>query len=100
MAHTKGPWSFSKRGQRVYGGITNGRNIAQISVIPEFEANGRLIAAAPDMLEALRKFAAIEIWLDGPHVTENMPNGYSDPQLWREHVFAARRAIAAATGEV
>lgn len=61
--------------------------------------DANLIAASPDLLEALRKFAAIEIWLDGPHVTENMPNGYSDPQLWREHVFAARKAIAAATGE-
>lgn len=100
--HTPGPWTAN--GSHIYA--PDGSIIAQVhnsgardSDYP-LMANRDLMSAAPDMLKALRKFAAIEIWLDGPHVTENMPNGYSDPQLWREHVFAARKAIAAATGEV
>lgn len=52
--HTSAPWSFSKRGQRVYGGITNNVMIAQVGINPEWQANARLIAAAPELLEALK----------------------------------------------
>lgn len=52
--HTKGPWAFHKRGQRVYGGRLDSVLVAQLSINPEFEANGRLIAAAPDLLAALK----------------------------------------------
>ena len=52
--HTQGPWQFHKRGQRVYGGKVDGVMIAQVSINPQWEENGRLIAAAPEMLDALQ----------------------------------------------
>lgn len=52
----------------------------------EVEANARLIAAAPELLEALEQFVA---WVDAP-----CESAFSDSQL-----ASARAAIAKATGE-
>lgn len=62
--HTKGPWEYD--GELVWaeslGGyvanpntedMTDGRLIAKIVSQDEIDANGRLIAASPEMLEAL-----------------------------------------------
>lgn len=46
---TPGPLSFSKRGQRIYGGKTGGVNIAQINLNPQFEPNGRGMAMWQDL---------------------------------------------------
>lgn len=52
--HTPGPWSFSKRGQRVYGGKNRNIPIAQVRLDdPSWEANGQLMAAAPETLASL-----------------------------------------------
>ena len=51
--HTPGPWVFHRRAQRIYGSKIGGEKIAQIGINPDWEANARLIAAAPDLLEAL-----------------------------------------------
>lgn len=58
QAHTPGPWVRSRHGQ-LFG--ANGRQvevwdagIAWASRSPETEANARLIAAAPELLEALQ----------------------------------------------
>jgi hypothetical protein len=63
-AHTPGPWhtSVTHLGAAVDIGAANGANIALVSGpaengADEFKANARLIAAAPDMLEALRDCA-------------------------------------------
>ena len=60
-AWTPGPWAFHKRGQRVYGGKTGGMDVAQVRINPDFEANGHLIAAAPDLYAALEM---AQLWLD------------------------------------
>lgn len=62
------------------------------------EADAHRFAAAPELLEALEKFASIEIGSDANCRVEIVPNGYSDPALWRQHVEAARAAIAKAKG--
>jgi hypothetical protein len=53
--HTEGPWSTNHVG---FTHAKNGACIAEvgIDVLPfeEVEANGKLIAAAPDLLEALQ----------------------------------------------
>ena len=60
MKHTKGEW-FAKEGQ-IYP-VETGKTLALIPYFDEDdkeqEANARLIAAAPDMLEALQK--AVEV---------------------------------------
>lgn len=62
--HTPGPWSYENEGQTVYvGNQIEGRWIAQVrgwgwlqklkNGEEVQDANGRLIAAAPELLEAL-----------------------------------------------
>lgn len=48
-----GDWNFHKRGQRIYGGKTEQLRIAQVHLCPEFDANGRLMAASKPMYDAL-----------------------------------------------
>lgn len=53
--HTKGPWEFD--GEYVWADSVKGYvadpNMEDVPNAEEREANGRLIAAAPEMLEAL-----------------------------------------------
>ncbi len=103
--HTPGPWAVSKG----YDGslsvsATKSFRINNISagtpvicdVYPHLdadgfsgEANARLIAAAPDLLEALLGMLAID--------QENHQRGHDDDDVCKE-VQTARAAIAKATG--
>jgi hypothetical protein len=67
--HTKGPWSVITRGSRQYpergiGKLMPSKSFMPIAVIdgeledPEIEANARLIAAAPELLEACKAMVA------------------------------------------
>lgn len=70
MAHTKGPWSFTRSKKKVEWLISSsaGKVIATVAArfhsfthpMPEEEANANLIALAPDMLVALE--AEEEFW--------------------------------------
>ncbi len=56
--HTPGPWRIGDAGNTVFGPKTDRpspQTIATLSVI-DHEANGRLIAAAPEMLELLKEW--------------------------------------------
>lgn len=85
--HTPGPWSVDEPHQvwaesaGEYVAITQ---VEEWETLPrdQVEANARLIAAAPDLLEALKAFA-----------NEIVPNNPNDP-LW----VNARAAIAKAEG--
>lgn len=98
MTHTKGPWTAVARtnayieieapGQIGY----MAKKVAMLSM-PNHEANARLIAAAPDLLEAL-KIASDWMIKIGP----NAETGTSD---WNQHCQDLVRigdAIAKATG--
>jgi hypothetical protein len=81
---TPGPWRVA-RGRAVYS-VEDGEGfaVAQMWSDPAIqEANARLIAAAPDMLEALREVADLE---PGHFATASAAKGI------------ARAAIARATG--
>lgn len=82
--HTPGPWSFDGPLSSiiVWGAEPDIRVCFMTSDGPA-KANARLIAAAPDLLEALRAFIAEA---DAGHVTIETDK-------------AARAAIARATGE-
>lgn len=68
-AHTPGPWYIDRTGehygQRPYGIRAGERGLTRRNIVnwggfaapasPETEANARLIAAAPDLLEALTR---------------------------------------------
>ena len=94
--HTPGPWVLENRGYKFIvskpgdGYITRDVCRMDASTMSAFaqEANARLIAAAPDLLEALKKIAAIENRMFG-----------SDWEEIDEAREIARAAIAAAEGE-
>ena len=94
--HTPGPW-FTTR-PTSYGTIyvearLRGSTLQEVASVgptetsDQQEANGRLIAAAPELLKALRELVALEA--DGKHASE------SSIEPWER----ARAAIAKATGE-
>jgi hypothetical protein len=81
--HTPGPW-------HVYEGCVYDADNAELSHCPG-EADARLIAAAPDLLAALK---ALLDNGDDPH-----PLSGRDPTVRREDIGPARAAIAKAIGE-
>ncbi len=91
--HTPGPWEFD--GEYVWADavrgyvadpntedMTSGRGLAKLEAPEMIKANGRLIAAAPELLEALQD--ALE---------------YLQHHLPEEALASHRAAIAKATGE-
>jgi len=101
--HTPGPWQVlpeecDKPYIRIRGTVLGGRYKIANVITPSYEgvhereavetrANARLIAAAPELLEALKAFVAD--WSDD--------TGMSSPSY--ESVRLAREAIAKAEGE-
>ena len=92
--HTKGPWKIGLNpGPMIYtlGGVSQIADARGVAVTrDESKANARLIAAAPELLEALIKLAAGYRELTG-----------NDPELMTEPAFSeyqdALNAIANAT---
>lgn len=91
--HTKGPWRLFENARGVgvvsdpwdvahCGGFSTGRGRS------EEIANARLMAAAPDMLEALEGAAAALFRLDG-----------HDKEMFASEIEAVRSAIEKATGQ-
>ena len=65
--HTPGPWRIGDAGNTVFGPKTDRpspQTIATLSVI-DHEANGRLIAAAPELLTAARNAMLALLALEG-----------------------------------
>ena len=84
--HTPGPWVTGPASWERNGDV-------RYTLVGIKEANWpdcRLIAAAPDLLEALRHFAALD--------PDHPPAGIL-PTAWSAALEAARAAIAKATGE-
>ena len=88
--HTPGPW----RVVRVAAGFTIRAASRAVATLPSLvvrgrrqqaEADAHLIAAAPELLEALQLMVTWEDWIDDPD--------------WLELVKDARGVIAKATGE-
>jgi hypothetical protein len=95
--HTPGPWKFGSKTdgdlyKRNIAGV-DGYHVAAVSSRDDHEvdANARLIAAAPDLLEALQDLFDADM----EHVL--MGDG-KDDQI--EAIAKARAAIAKATGAV
>jgi hypothetical protein len=96
MTHTKGPWTIEESGsiKGVKYARNGGRNICKFwNMDTEDEANARLIAAAPSMLEMTARLALIA---DGIAKGEYPASIYDWEKLARE----ANAIIAAAEGEV
>jgi hypothetical protein len=98
--NTPGPWTYERRGwegQYIWGdddripGPDKKRFIADVSLAYDgAEANARLIAAAPELLEAL-------ILLE--HEMVESGNAGSTDYGWKPAIEKTRAAIAKATGQ-
>jgi hypothetical protein len=94
MKHTQGKWNLFIQDDNGFG-ITNGDSVIAIAGegdLPENEANANLIAAAPELIEALQSINDLEVDF-----------GFSDRQAqlqdWARKVGRiAREAIAKAEG--
>jgi hypothetical protein len=105
--HTPGPWVRRNiaSARDIYIAEANDGGAPSVAIVPtrvsrladEEDANARLIAAAPDLLAALRRIVAS----DDAHATLHAPD---DDDIARMVEYAAafdnaRAAIAKATGE-
>ncbi|MFN3858152.1 MAG: hypothetical protein ACK4RV_10400 [Caulobacter sp.] len=95
-AHTPGPWEVAgncvRTRYRMGDPDNNGTMVADVGVFPpEREANARLIAAAPELLAALRQTTDL---LATANKSTDRPSSY----VW-EIVGQARAALSKATGE-
>jgi hypothetical protein len=91
MSHTTAPWVIADDGtiEARFAGLVG--HVANVS-----QANARLIAAAPDLLEALLDaLPYVEDVLDNPEQLACFKAG-----TVQRHAKAIRAAIAKATGEV
>jgi hypothetical protein len=108
MRHTPGPWHYRRGDEWSHSVVThhgtlpdgsqNCWTVADINKMrePAHEANARLIAAAPDLLEALRVFVSCSL----PVSTEIDERGHRWTEAYLDQALPiARAAIAKAEGE-
>lgn len=99
MSYTKGPWEIDDwNGDRLVRSYTNvNKNdelIAEIFGLKKQRlANAKLIAAAPELLEAL------QILLKEQPKASSISNGEVDPMSYSMAIKIAKQAIAKATGK-
>lgn len=92
MTHTPGPWRVGIEGNnRVYGPDCMGEHTGLVAVVYKTPANKHLVAAAPDMLEALE--LALEYWA---HRQQRYKNRHP---VWVQKARAAITKAKAAIGE-
>ncbi len=62
--HTQGPWDVTPNGSAIYDerGVIICHLKTEVDYLPEAQANARLIASAPALLEALQKIAGVTLW--------------------------------------
>ena len=61
-AHTPGPWYLNPRGWVVQ---STGDIVTRLECSYNKEADARLIAAAPELLEALEELERLTVWVGG-----------------------------------
>lgn len=86
MSHTPGPWVVDSNGN--YIDSATGIPVARLSATAQLDDNARLIAAAPDLLEACKAAVAV---LGKEY--------YDQPFEWRPVYPKLKAAIAKAEGQ-
>lgn len=101
MKHTPGPWKHD--GEIIYSGNytlnngwTNHATIAKVEDRANWEANARLIAAAPDLLDACKHLNAV--CFDFAECNANGKTEF-DTDVMIDAIETMRAAIAKAGGE-
>ena len=104
MSHTPGPWHVGGKGNAIVYADVEGGSYAVANAVtfhgqPNFEdaANARLIAAAPDLLEALRKLVGLIMDEHGSGADLLPVHHEFDPEHYAA-IREARASIAKAEG--
>ncbi len=99
MSYTKGPWNKNEDGRLVNdeGRIVTawGISVGAVYKTEESEANAHLIAAAPDLLEALELLIALPIAVKELQYLDKRIGTATENKAW----LIARAAISKAKGE-
>ena len=100
MTHTQGPWTIQYSTNDYEGNLIYANRVVATTITeeaseatPEDEANARLLAAAPELLAALRQMMEWEGGEPGKYID------YDDEQRANEVWQDAEEAIAKATKE-
>ncbi len=96
MPHTPGPWNTSKETDFLIINPVNGVPICQVYGLPcvaEDEANAHLLAAAPELLEALVDLANVAIYANSVQHSGNKVS----PETWSDVFAYANKARAVIT---
>lgn len=88
--HTPGPWVWTPESESIHGYSPEGEALVVVYELNTNEADARLIAAAPELLEAL-------ILLEAEMVASG--NANATDFGWPLAIQKTRAAIAKATGE-
>lgn len=100
--HTPGPWKKYDSAFPQFFVTTDGKDICKVSSedvsMLEAEANARLIAAAPDLIEALEKMVEYAHQYSGRERSQSAAMEIVETPI-SDDVAAARAAIAKARGE-
>jgi hypothetical protein len=88
--HTPGPWKFDPVGETIYGYSEEGEVLVVVYEMNTNEADARLIAAAPGLLEALQNMVG---QFDNPIYRRK----YQGDETYTEAIACARAAITSAT---
>lgn len=99
--HTPGPWHYQKESD-AYTHIVRDCEGAMIASTPQWsngiaEANARLIAAAPELLEALKAWEELFMGDFAIRLVSNRPITNGDQDVIDAVITKARNAIAKAT---
>lgn len=93
MTHTPGPWHFGKYADRVTATEDSDGRDSICHVYGNQQANARLIAAAPEMLNALQQFISFQ------DADDNVVSGEQLEQLYNSAIKEARRLVAKHEGK-
>ena len=100
MKHTPGPWKILPGNEQCIGGtVISGANdyhVATATRTPEECANAHLIAAAPELLEALRDISATAGMIVEAYYMSGDPERMAGAYHLRQSIDLARAAIAKA----
>lgn len=94
MGYTKGPWEYTKKGYVMAGETFIAETCVGVDCAYDIPKNGALIAAAPELLEALKRIVDLQ-----GKLCNQIPLSENELRDWALANCIARDAIEKAEGK-